>query len=242
LGDRAERPVGDHLVEGEEVMSRRRLYDHEHGAQAVWATQCVHPACTDARFRYFKAWRVDRERGVQRVVSTDAARLHVFAMMGAGWSRRAIAGQAGVSLQTVCGLVNDEHQRIRKGDAEALLALDPTTLPTTTFEGERFRPFVPRVGSVRRVQALLAIGWRAADIAAESGLPVQTIYGVCHQKGQWVTSDTHEKVKAAYHVLSQRRGPSERTARRAANRGYPGPLAWQDPDHDEAPDWEGSAS
>lgn len=227
-------------------MSERRLYDHEHGAAAVLATQCTHPACTEARFRYFKQWRLDRVRGEQRTMGIDRVRVHIFALMGAGWSRRAIAGTAGVAVSTVCGVVKETQHKIRRTDAERIFAIDPATLPTTTHEGDRFQPFVPRVGSVRRVQALLAIGWRAADIAAECGLSPQTVYGTCHQKGQWVTTDTHEKIKAAYRVLSQKRGPSERTARRAASRGYVGPTAWHDPDHDEFPDMdaheEGAAS
>ena len=91
------------------------------------------------------------------------------------------------------------------------------------------RLYVDATGTVRRIRALQALGWRYADIDAAVG----------HAERGWahnltaqdrVHVDTAEKVQAAFEQLAMTRGPSERVRRHAARMGWAPPLAWDDID------------
>ena len=99
---------------------------------------------------------------------------------------------------------------------------------------------VSALGSRRRIQALMAIGWTAESIANEIGWSDgRSIRSVIFIKER-VRTSTAQRIAAAYDRLSMTRGPSEITARRSARSGYAPPLAWDDiDDPDEKPtDWQ----
>lgn len=200
---------------------------HEHGNLH---RNCPDPACIETRARYMKRWRFDRAHGLTRTTTADLARLHVSTMIGIGWSARAVAGAAGVSPQTVTRLLDPEQTAIYKTTAVKLLAVDPFTLPSTPSH-QTAEPMVPRVGTVRRLQALLFMGWTTKHLYEVYGINPTTLY----QQGRWVTRTTHDKVAAAYRALSHRPGPSERTRARARATGYVSPADWDDIDHDLEP-------
>lgn len=94
------------------------------------------------------------------------------------------------------------------------------------------QPFVPRVGTVRRLQALLYMGWGHKQMREHCGLQTATLV---HQQGRWVERATHDAVAAMYRDLSHRRGPSTKAAHWAKRLGYAGPMDWHDIDHDAEP-------
>lgn len=110
---------------------------------------------------------------------------------------------------------------------------------------------VPAAGTVRRLQALQAVGWTITDVARESGLHEKTLRNPVY-RGARVYRATADAVADAYERLSMTfpDGPYATRARRRAQRlGYPPPLAWDDdtiddPDalplqpgeHDDQPD------
>lgn len=88
---------------------------------------------------------------------------------------------------------------------------------------------VDPTGTVRRVQALLAIGWTCADLGRRCGRGDEWARMVARSNA--VTTETAALVKAAYDDLSMRipRGQRhEQTRRWYANKGYAPPLAWDD--------------
>jgi hypothetical protein len=176
---------------------------------------------------YAKRWRLDHERGITRVVSAPEAASHVWALLGAGWSLRGIAGAAGVSANTVIRM-RDQKRVTRKCVAKVLavhgLPCDPSNQVT--------EPFVPRIGTVRRIQAMLFMGWTHAHLQARCGLRTHLLLT---QPGRWVTRTTHDKIAALYDEIGMTPGPSEITRRRARKAGYVGPLSWDDIDHDTEP-------
>ena len=203
---------------------------HQHGNLHP---SCPEPACVDRRNRYYKRWRYDRFHGDTRTTTTTRARLHVATMIGAGWSARAIAGAAGVAPQTVTRVLDPDSTSIHKTTAAKILAVDPFTVASTPSR-QTSEPFVPRVGTVRRLQALLYMGWTTRHLHEVYGIHPATLY----QQGRWVTRTTHDKVAAAYRELSHRPGPSHRTRSRARAKGYAGPADWDDIDHDLEPEVE----
>lgn len=101
---------------------------------------------------------------------------------------------------------------------------------------------VPSIGSVRRIQALMRLGWTGTYLCElldlrRPNLPVHTRYPT-------VRIATAEKIKQVYEDLlaADVEGPSQRTRDRAALHGFFPPQAWQglDIDHpDTVPhyDW-----
>lgn len=99
---------------------------------------------------------------------------------------------------------------------------------------------VPSLGTVRRIQALQAIGYSQPDIAAESGVDLDTLRNPL-LRGTTVYSTTAARIAAAYERLCETPAPPSRNAsyaRTTARRsGWPPPGAWLDiDDPSEVPD------
>ena len=101
---------------------------------------------------------------------------------------------------------------------------------------------VPATGTVRRLEALVALGWSFKDVGDRLGKKHQTI----HQwhKGQRVYKRTAEAVAGLYDELSMTLPPQDTAAQRntvarmkttARRHGYLPPLVWDDIDTDRAP-------
>ncbi len=205
------------------------IKDHRHG---VVAFDCDHHACKAATLRCRKRYELNKLRGTSPFVDAEPVRLHISTLIGQGWSQRAIAGAAGVGSGSVCNILKRNQTRVRPEYAAKILAVDPHQVPSKA-SSQTGEPFVPRVGTVRRIQALLTLGWTYEQMNAACGCKTQAIV---HQQGRWITRTTYDRVAAMYRDLCTRPGPSAITRRRAAERGYPGPADWDDIDHDEAPD------
>lgn len=186
---------------------------------------CTHPDCKTYRDRYRKKWHYDRSHGLKRYVDGTPARHHIAALVGAGWSYRAIAGAADVSPTTINRVARGLQKYLQRPIAARIL--DVSGLPSQPTKGSD-EPFVPRVGTVRRIQALLYMGHRHMDIDPRSAV-------LLHQQGRWVTKSTHDRIAAVYDALAMTPGPSERTRQRARALGYVGPLDWDDIDLDAEP-------
>lgn len=175
---------------------------------------------------YYKRWRLDSSRGIKRLVDAGPVHAHLAQLIAAGWSYRAISEAAGVAATTVHKITSRGQATVRRDVAARVLrvragqVLDRRANPAG---------FVPAVGARRRIEALLALGWRHEDITAASGLPGPGRSGVVlHQRGDWLAKATHDAIVTAYAALSSRQGPSERTRRRALVLGYAPPAAWDD--------------
>lgn len=87
---------------------------------------------------------------------------------------------------------------------------------------------VNSIGSIRRVQALMRIGWRGIDIAHACGWKTGEAVTNALVHRDFVNHRTAARIKAAYDQMSMTLGPSATTRRRAETRGWPPPLAWDD--------------
>ncbi len=188
---------------------------------------------------YQKRWRYERSHGVLRMIDTDRARTHLAALEGAGWSARSIAATVGTSTSVIMRIKEGQPKASRR-IIDGILAVPVDQLATRTLTGE---PFVSRVGTVRRIQALMTIGWSCKAMAEHltNGKPEQWLYNLLNQQGRWVRRSTHDEVARLYRDLCTRPGPSEIAKRRARERGFPGPMDWDDIDHDLEPDTDDGA-
>jgi uncharacterized protein involved in type VI secretion and phage assembly len=95
-------------------------------------------------------------------------------------------------------------------------------------------------GVARRLQALSAIGWRHADVAARLGTSWQFVQKLACRDNPTVERRTVSRVAAIYRDLSGRPGPSNLTRLYARRQGWLPPVAWgADIDDPGAAPWVG---
>lgn len=160
----------------------------------------------------------------------EPARLHIATLQGASWSYRTIAAHTGLSDTLIINLAHGQ-ERCLTAVRDLICALDPTTIPTRSYHGAT--PFVSRVGTFRRIQALLTMGWPHDHLLTTTGVNTRALLGKSRPR---VSLATHDAIATAYRDLASRRGPSTRTSARALARGYATPADWDDIDTDPAPD------
>lgn len=90
--------------------------------------------------------------------------------------------------------------------------------------------WVPAFLVRRRIEALMALGWRQRDIAEALGYKAshEAVRSLLTRRN--VERSTFERVKDVYERLSGTVGPSQAVRARARQKGYAPPLAWDDID------------
>jgi len=175
--------------------------------------------------KYNKKWRIERERGLTRTKPAQRTIRQIDVLLQAGWSYRGIADAAGVSVQSI----NLVHRGLQKSVAnqteERILALRADSI----FQRPNKAGFVPNIGARRRLQALMAIGYRHSDLTPLIGSRSSTLL---HQIGDWISLEKHEAMARVYDQLWDKPGPSKKAIKNAAKLGYLPPLAWDDDDID----------
>lgn len=92
---------------------------------------------------------------------------------------------------------------------------------------------VPKIGAVRRLQALMALGWPRRELARRAGWRGDALGALIYGRRQVLLLDTHRRIVYLYEALSGTPGPSQRSRAIAATRGWATPLAWDDIDIDD---------
>ncbi|WP_076260842.1 hypothetical protein [Intrasporangium flavum] len=179
-------------------------------------------------YHYTKKWRLDRERGIKRCVDSDPVKQHIERLLASGSSKRAIAAAAGVSPTTITALTRHEQGTITRTIAAKILAVRPARLHDRSGDD-----FVPRVGVVRRLQALQAIGHTCEAIAEAAGATVPIIHNLMLQVGPYVSAMNRDRIHVAYEQLWDQPGRSDKIRRLAAKKGWAPPMAWDDDSIDD---------
>ncbi|MBT2566622.1 hypothetical protein J7I84_08960 [Arthrobacter sp. ISL-85] len=170
-----------------------------------------------------KKWRVERARGIKRMVSADRAQTHVQELVATkDLSIRGIAEAAGISAFIISDLNRGLKKLLYRETEAAILAVTiESVLARSNPDG-----FVPNIGGRRRIQALMAMGWRHQDLTPLLGINTANIV---HQEGQWFTKQKHDAIKELYDRIWNQRGPASKISiSRIAKAGYAPPLAWDD--------------
>lgn len=175
------------------------------------STACGH-GCREAHGRAVKG-----RLASPVMVPPRRARAHVQALVAAGMPMTQIQAVADVSHDTIEQLLAGGQRRILRSTEARLLAVE------LVLAG---RALVPQVGTLRRVQALLRIGWSHDAILAETGVSTKML--TRKKVTGMVTAGAAERVRVVFDALCMRPGPSLVTAARAARLGYAPPLAWDE--------------
>jgi hypothetical protein len=183
---------------------------------------CGKPATTDGHcesdYRYLLH---TGQRGGFR--DPSAARGHVMALRGLGWTWQQIADAAGTSNSVPFCLASGRYKTIRRKSEVALLSVP--LLPAESHRG------VNAAGTRRRVPALAWMGWSGAEIARRAGCHHATLHTEIYRGSLSVR--LAGRVRVIYRELSATPGPSRMAAVKARQFGYAPPAAW---DGDEIDD------
>jgi hypothetical protein len=154
-------------------------------------------------------------------VSPARAVAHLERLREAGMGLRQVTGRTGVARSTLIEL--SARARISRDTEARILAVSPEPAGGARVSG---------IGTVRRLQALVAIGWPGAQLAARIGWASNNLWGlILHQ--QRVNLATARLVADLYEELWDQPGPSVRARSLAARNGWAPPMAWDDEDLDD---------
>lgn len=156
---------------------------------------------------------------------------HMQKLNQAGIGRRLVARMSGISRTTVERIGRNKGSlpkltRIRPETAAAILAVNPNRSGTLSAPAN---VRVPALGTQRRLQALMAIGWTAVELAERLGWDNRNLGKVCQQTR--VTAGTARAIADLYGELSATfpHGAKASRARKvAARKGWKPPSAYPD--------------
>ncbi|MGX1809687.1 hypothetical protein ACWIGI_28535 [Nocardia sp. NPDC055321] len=146
-----------------------------------------------------------------------------------GFSDFAIAAVAGLDQKSVWKIRHRIHQTVTIQCAARIMSV--THVPHPAQSGMK----MPNIGTRRRIQALLAIGWTLSDLGNHVGVTGGQFSQYTVRR--WVLYETWAMVRDLYESLSGTPGPSRYGEKRARGRGLATPLQWEgvDIDHPDAP-------
>lgn len=201
-----------------------------HGLRATYVRGCRCEQCRKAnsdyaRMRDRRAAYAKHNPDLAPLIDSTPVREHLRELRKAGMGRRTIAARAGVSQTVVARLLEVDRSRpaarIRRETATKLLGVQPDRLaPSALVDG---------IGTQRRLQALVAIGYTQHYLAQRIGWTDANLGTLLYDRGK-VTQRTHDEVAALFTELELTPGPHARARLRAGRKGWAPPLAWDDID------------
>lgn len=196
----------------------------QHGQRSTYVKGCKCDPCRAANARYAKLAKYRAETGRSTLVDSAPIKAHLEQLRAAGVGKRTIATHAGVSQTVVNRLIGVDHsrpaERVRPEIARRLLALRPDSLADGAL--------TDAIGTTRRLQALVAIGWSQTQLAVRIGWTVSNLNVLVLGRRDQVAVGTAKLVGQLYDELSMTPGPSNRARSLARTRSWAPPLAWDD--------------
>ncbi len=166
-----------------------------------------------------------RHAAASRYVTAEPLRAHLDVLAAARMSRSEIESVSGVSRFTLVRLVRGELDQVTPTTAAAILAVAPAAL------SDQLHGWVDGTGTRRRLRALSVIGWPASELATRLGTSQSGVRRLM-EDGHLCSASTRARAIALYDELwDQRPAPSRESRiarRRAEERGWWPPLAWDD--------------
>lgn len=192
-----------------------------HGTRSRYVAGCRCEPCAASNRKYASlreryGWA---DQVASRWVEPNHAHAHILWLRSQGVGLRTISEQSGVARSTLAKL--GRRNRISATSEARILAVQPAPRR------------VDGTGTRRRLQALIAVGWSGASLAARMGWSTSNLWTLILGDGL-VAARTAAKVAGVYDELWNQAGPSARARNLAAKRGWVPPLAWDDIDDADA--------
>lgn len=145
---------------------------------------------------------------------------HIHTLQASGWTQPEIAATARINRRTIHNVLTGTVATVHQRTAHAILALRPAQAPNR----------VPALGTIRRIQALAAMGWPTTHIGAIAGMQVSQVNDLMAGRLKRIPRAWADTVDTVFRTLCVAVGPSPRTRRIAARNGWVPALAWDDID------------
>lgn len=191
-------------------------------SRACYLRGCPSPECRQENYRYMSRIRLEHHRGQRRRCDATQSRHHIERLLAAGWTQAQIARAAGLVHHLVSD-VRRGKQTISNHTAYAILSVPIGSPPTDTRD-------VDATGTMRRLRALVAIGWPIEQLAPQLGIFPTALGNIARGELRNVRATTADAVALLYQQLVRQPGPSNRSRILARKKGWHGPLAWDDID------------
>ncbi|WCZ37005.1 Helix-turn-helix protein [Corynebacterium heidelbergense] len=172
-------------------------------------TTCVRPNCTNKGRESYRGLCHKHARATGVVTPTvdhSTAAAHIHRLKALGWRYSQIADAAGVSPDTLTNYATGRYRSGRRSVIARILAI-PLAPPAIT-----------PTGVARRLQGLMALGWRSDELADALGVTRTTIYSLTRGVSPHPKSPTMAPRIAEFaeeHGYTYRREPTIFTRARA---------------------------
>ncbi|MDG4791973.1 hypothetical protein O7626_39865 [Micromonospora sp. WMMD1102] len=157
---------------------------------------------------------------------TSVVRDHLAWLAAAGMTRQAVTADSGVSDRTLRNVIHGTRPSVNGDTAALLLAVRPRAV----VENGR----LPALGTVRRLQALVAYGYGIEHISTLSGLSMRHLFDLVAGRRPTVTIRVRHMVTDVYERYSTTPGPSKWAWAAGRARGWALPGAWDNIDDPDA--------
>ncbi|MFF7147547.1 hypothetical protein ACFZAO_05670 [Streptomyces griseoaurantiacus] len=212
----------------------------DHGDPRRYRRGCRCRPCIDGVTAAVRQGRFLRETGRGKTTTTHRAARHIDRLRAAGMPDREIMADALISQSVLYRIIRHDGV-IRRATETRILAVRPrgTELPGS---GGR----IPGIGTTRRLRALAADGWPAAELGRRCGKYKQFIVYLQNQPNtltvrRWVAGYVAELYSQLEGLQPEQHGVpphiAQRTRERAAAKGWVGRAYWDDDDFDN-PDFQ----
>lgn len=190
-----------------------------HNPHTCYTSGPRHPECAAVVHRYMKQLRLDHARGERRRRDATQTVHHIERLHNNGWTTAQISRASGLGEGTIRAVASQLHPEVSNTTARAILSLPPGPPPTDS-------PTVDATGTMRRLQALAAIGYSSPRLAELLGTHRSVIGRISRNEQPTVHAATAEAVARAYRRLSRVPGGNVRARNDARRRGWHSPAAW----------------
>lgn len=207
--------------------------EHKHGQTGTCYQQhrCRCEACRarrakDERQRAHRAKLGQTQKFVNAIITVP----RIMQLQREGWTYSDIETVSGVSVPTIQRIMCGKTKRVEQETADAILG----TLPEMRGRAPEPRT-VDATGTIRRLRALVAVGWTFWAISERAGHAKTWALQVTHSTV--VTTATRDLIAAVYDDLWDAPPPQEtprerqtvaRSRRLAERNGWGSPLSWDD--------------
>lgn len=186
---------------------------------------CQTPECRQANYRYMSRLHLDHHRGQKRRHDATQIRHHIERLIAAHWTQAQIARAAHLAHHLI-GDIRRGQPTVAVATAYAILSI-PLGQPPADLRD------VDATGTMRRLRALVAIGWPIEQLAPRLGIWPTALGNIARGELAHVRIATAETITHRYQQLIRQPGPSNRARLLAAKKGWHGPLAWDGPAIDD---------
>lgn len=196
---------------------------HHNNTVCVQWYSCKLPECRERFYARRRAIRAGLAQPARTLVDATPVRQHILDLQEAGLSLTFIARRAGVAHTTIGNFLRPRPSA-RRG-------LQRKTTPETAAKILAVRP-ITTIGTLRRIQALVAMGWPARQVAARAGVSNRWVVDL--RPDTIILASYAEKIATTYGELRSLKpekhgvqaGHARRSRSRAAANRWPTPRYW----------------